>query len=138
MIFWQPTDEINFYYGVVCLLYFPVCYENTVQGFQLQCSATNADFPLLLQISYNYKMQLLLLFTFSTGNELKVSGYLNLAADFTHNFTDGLAIGASYLAGKNIGIITTVTVLLHEVPHEIGDFAILIQSGCSRKKVYCN
>jgi zinc transporter 7 len=79
-----------------------------------------------------------LLFTFSTGNEIKVSGYLNLSADFTHNFTDGLAIGASYLAGTNIGIITTVTVLLHEVPHEIGDFAILIQSGCSRRKVYCN
>lgn len=68
------------------------------------------------------------------GDEIKVSGYLNLAADFTHNFTDGLAIGASYLAGRNIGIITTVTVLLHEVPHEIGDFAILIQSGCNRRK----
>ncbi|XP_022198072.2 protein catecholamines up [Nilaparvata lugens] len=65
---------------------------------------------------------------------MKVAGYLNLAADFAHNFTDGLAIGASYLAGKNIGIVTTVTILLHEVPHEIGDFAILIQSGCSRKK----
>lgn len=66
--------------------------------------------------------------------DIKVSGYLNLAADFTHNFTDGLAIGASYLAGKNIGIITTITILLHEVPHEIGDFAILIQSGCNRRK----
>uniref|UniRef100_A0A1B6GY22 Uncharacterized protein n=1 Tax=Cuerna arida TaxID=1464854 RepID=A0A1B6GY22_9HEMI len=66
--------------------------------------------------------------------DIKVAGYLNLAADFTHNFTDGLAIGASYLAGRNIGIVTTVTILLHEVPHEIGDFAILIQSGCSRKK----
>lgn len=64
-----------------------------------------------------------------------MSGYLNLAADFTHNLTDGLAIGASYLAGKNIGVITTITILLHEVPHEIGDFAILIQSGCSRRKV---
>jgi zinc transporter ZupT len=39
------------------------------------------------------------------------------------------------LAGRNIGIVTTVTVLLHEVPHEIGDYAILIQSGCDRKKV---
>lgn len=68
------------------------------------------------------------------GGDIKVAGYLNLAADFTHNFTDGLAIGASYLAGKNIGIVTTVTILLHEVPHEIGDFAILIQSGCSKKK----
>jgi len=66
---------------------------------------------------------------------IKVAGYLNLAADFTHNFTDGLAIGASYLAGEKIGIITTITILLHEVPHEVGDFAILVQSGCSKKKV---
>lgn len=35
--------------------------------------------------------------------EIKVAGYLNLAADFSHNFTDGLAIGSSYLAGNTIG-----------------------------------
>ncbi|CAB3381320.1 Hypothetical predicted protein [Cloeon dipterum] len=68
------------------------------------------------------------------ADDIKVAGYLNLAADFTHNFTDGLAIGASFLAGRSIGAVTTATILLHEVPHEIGDFAILIQSGCSRKK----
>ena len=67
--------------------------------------------------------------------DIKVAGYLNLAADFAHNFTDGLAIGASYAAGRSVGIITMVTILLHEVPHEVGDFAILMQSGCSRKKV---
>ena len=61
--------------------------------------------------------------------EIKVAGYLNLAADFTHNFTDGLAVGASYIAGNTVGVITTLTILLHEVPHEIGDFAILVQSG---------
>lgn len=72
------------------------------------------------------------------SGSILVSGYLNLAADFTHNFTDGLAIGASYLVGKNVGFITTVTILLHEVPHEIGDFAILIQSGCSKRKVSCS
>ncbi|XP_075992400.1 zinc transporter catecholamines up [Anticarsia gemmatalis] len=66
--------------------------------------------------------------------EIKIAGYLNLAADFTHNFTDGLAIGASYIAGNNIGLITTITIFLHEIPHEIGDFAILVQSGCSRRK----
>ena len=66
---------------------------------------------------------------------IKVSGYLNLAADFTHNFTDGLAIGASYLVSRNVGLVTTLTILLHEVPHEIGDFAILVQSGCSKRKV---
>lgn len=68
------------------------------------------------------------------GSEMKVSGYLNLAADFTHNFTDGLAIGASFLVSTNVGIVTTITILLHEVPHEIGDFAILVQSGCTKKK----
>lgn len=67
--------------------------------------------------------------------DIKIAGYLNLAADFLHNFTDGLAIGASYLAGESIGYVTTITILLHEVPHEIGDFAILVQSGCSKKKV---
>uniref|UniRef100_A0A8D8UF94 Zinc transporter SLC39A7 n=1 Tax=Cacopsylla melanoneura TaxID=428564 RepID=A0A8D8UF94_9HEMI len=65
-------------------------------------------------------------------DDIAVAGYLNLAADFTHNFTDGLAIGASYLAGKHIGFITTLTILFHEIPHEIGDFAILIKSGCSK------
>jgi zinc transporter 7 len=68
------------------------------------------------------------------AQEIKVSGYLNLVADFMHNFTDGLAIGASYLAGIEIGMVTTFTILLHEVPHEIGDFAILVESGHSKKK----
>ena len=72
--------------------------------------------------------------TTAKPKEIKVSAYLNLAADFTHNFTDGLAISASYLAGRHIGLITTLTILLHEVPHEIGDFAILIQSGYSKRR----
>uniref|UniRef100_A0A3B5Q3T2 Zinc transporter SLC39A7 n=1 Tax=Xiphophorus maculatus TaxID=8083 RepID=A0A3B5Q3T2_XIPMA len=71
------------------------------------------------------------------GTEIKVSGYLNLAADFTHNFTDGLAIGASFLVSPAVGAVTTLTILLHEVPHEIGDFAILVQSGCTKKKAMC-
>lgn len=68
------------------------------------------------------------------SQDIKVAGYLNLAADFTHNLTDGLAIGASFLAGRPVGIITTLTIFLHEIPHEIGDFAILLQSGCTKKK----
>ncbi|KAM6958652.1 zinc transporter Slc39a7 [Aplochiton taeniatus] len=71
------------------------------------------------------------------STDIKVSGYLNLAADFTHNFTDGLAIGASFLVGPAVGTVTTLTILLHEVPHEIGDFAILVQSGCTKKKAMC-
>lgn len=68
------------------------------------------------------------------SEEIKVAGFLNLAADMFHNFTDGLAVGASYLAGDSIGLITTVTILFHEIPHEIGDYAILIQSGVPRGK----
>ncbi|CAH8682347.1 unnamed protein product [Schistosoma rodhaini] len=66
--------------------------------------------------------------------DFKVAGYLNLAADFAHNFTDGLAIGGSFLVSRNVGFLTTFTVLLHELPHEIGDYAILIQSGFSSRK----
>lgn len=66
--------------------------------------------------------------------DIAVAGYLNLAADFAHNFTDGLAIGASFLLGHNIGVLTTVTIFLHEIPHEIGDFAILVKSGCTKKR----
>ena len=42
--------------------------------------------------------------------------------------------GASFLGGQKFGIITTIVILFHEVPHEIGDFAILVQSGCSKQK----
>ena len=66
---------------------------------------------------------------------MQVSGYLNLAADVAHNVTDGLAIGASFVAGPAVGALTALTVLLHEVPHEVGDLAILVQSGCSKKQV---
>ncbi|CAI5701616.1 hypothetical protein KXD40_002833 [Peronospora effusa] len=63
---------------------------------------------------------------------IAAAGYLNLAADFSHNFTDGLAIGATFLRGN--GWTTTLAMLLHELPHEIGDFAILIQSGFTRRE----
>lgn len=62
-----------------------------------------------------------------------ISGILNLIADFLHNFTDGLAIGATFAAGQGMGMVTAITILLHEIPHEIGDYAILIQAGYRRK-----
>lgn len=65
--------------------------------------------------------------------EIKVSAYLNMAADMAHNFTDGLAIGSSFLVSEKMGWMTTMLILIHEVPHEIGDFAILVQSGFTKK-----
>ncbi|XP_064406900.1 zinc transporter ZIP13-like [Halichondria panicea] len=63
-----------------------------------------------------------------------ISGYLNLVANCTDNFTHGLAIAASYVASPMVGLLTTVAILCHEIPHEIGDFAILINSGFSLKE----
>lgn len=64
---------------------------------------------------------------------MKLGGYLNLIADFTHNITDGLALSSSFYASPTIGATTTVAVFFHEIPHEVGDFALLIQSGFSKK-----
>ena len=63
---------------------------------------------------------------------IKLSAYLNLIADFTHNITDGLALSSSFYASPSLGATTTVAVFFHEIPHEVGDFALLIQSGFSK------
>ena len=64
----------------------------------------------------------------------KPLAYLNLIGDSVHNFFDGVAISASFLAGTDVGIATTVAVVLHEIPQEIGDFGLLIYSGFSHRK----
>ncbi|CAG8441463.1 13514_t:CDS:1 [Ambispora gerdemannii] len=67
------------------------------------------------------------------STSIKLSAYLNLIADATHNFTDGLAMAASFYTSPSIGATTTVAVFFHEIPHEIGDYAILIQSGFTKR-----
>ncbi|XP_055457004.1 zinc transporter ZIP13 isoform X2 [Psammomys obesus] len=62
----------------------------------------------------------------------QVSGYLNLLANTVDNFTHGLAVAASFLVSKKIGLLTTMAILLHEIPHEVGDFAILLRAGFDR------
>ncbi|ESO90345.1 hypothetical protein LOTGIDRAFT_123666, partial [Lottia gigantea] len=64
----------------------------------------------------------------------QVTGYLNLLANVIDNFTHGLAVGGSYLVSLKVGMVTTIAILLHEIPHEIGDFAILLKSGFNRWK----
>ncbi|KAK4103489.1 Zip-domain-containing protein [Parathielavia hyrcaniae] len=65
---------------------------------------------------------------------VKLGGVLNMIADFTHNITDGLAMSASFYASPTIGATTTVAVFFHEIPHEVGDFALLVQSGFSKRQ----
>ena len=60
--------------------------------------------------------------------------YLVLTADFIHNFVDGVLIAVSFLINIPLGIASTIAVALHEIPQEIGDFAILIHAGLKPKK----
>lgn len=63
---------------------------------------------------------------------IDVAGYLSLIANGFDNFTHGLAIGASFLVGPKVGLLTTFVIFIHEIPHEICDYAILVNSGFSR------
>ena len=60
--------------------------------------------------------------------------YLNLIGDAMHNFLDGIIIAAGFLAGTPTGIATTIAIAIHEIPQEIGDYAVLIKGGLSRMK----
>ncbi|MBI5417487.1 ZIP family metal transporter [Candidatus Poribacteria bacterium] len=60
--------------------------------------------------------------------------FMNLVGDGLHNFIDGMAIAASYLVSINLGITTTIAVIFHEIPQEMGDFGVLVYGGFSKLK----
>ncbi|KKP93156.1 MAG: hypothetical protein US25_C0052G0006 [Candidatus Moranbacteria bacterium GW2011_GWE1_36_7] len=60
--------------------------------------------------------------------------YVIILGDGLHNFIDGIIIGASYLVSIPVGIATTLAVIFHEIPQEIGDFGTLLYAGFSKKK----
>lgn len=62
------------------------------------------------------------------------SGLLSLFADGFHNFTDGLALAVAFERGWRSGITTTMAIFLHEIPHQIGDYAVLVKAGYTHKK----
>lgn len=64
----------------------------------------------------------------------KSAGTLILVGDSVHNFVDGVLIAAAFLTDIHLGVVTALAVTAHEIPQEVGDFAILLQSGFSRKK----
>jgi len=62
------------------------------------------------------------------------SGTMLLIGDGVHNLTDGVIIAASFLSSIPVGIITSLSVIVHEIPQEVGDFAILLHSGYTRRR----
>ncbi len=68
------------------------------------------------------------------GEGIHPVGKMVLVSDGIHNFLDGVIIAGSYLVALPVGIATTLAVILHEIPQEIGDFGVLINSGYSKKR----
>lgn len=66
--------------------------------------------------------------------KIHVFTYLNLIGDGIHNFADGMVIGASFIVSISFGMITTLVIILHEIPQEIGDFGVLLYGGFSKAK----
>lgn len=69
-----------------------------------------------------------------TKEHIHPFAYMNLVGDGFHNFIDGSIIAGSYLVDFKIGIATTLAVILHEIPQEIGDFGVLLHGGFSKGK----
>jgi len=69
-----------------------------------------------------------------TKDHIHNFAWMNLWGDFFHNFIDGLTIAASYLLNIPVGIATTLAVVFHEIPQEIGDFGVLLHGGFKVKK----
>ena len=66
--------------------------------------------------------------------KLKPAVILNVIADVMHNFCDGLAIGATYASGKSLALATTISIFFHEIPHELGDYSVLLESGYTKNQ----
>lgn len=72
----------------------------------------------------------------SDGPEHHPAGTLIVLGDGIHNFVDGVLIGAAFLVDVQLGIVTSLAVAAHEIPQEVGDFVILLQSGYSPTRAF--
>ncbi|RCS59246.1 ZIP family metal transporter [Parvibium lacunae] len=64
------------------------------------------------------------------------SGVSILVGDSIHNFSDGLLIAASFLADPHLGWAVTLSVVMHEIPQEVGDFMVLLNAGFTRRRAF--
>jgi zinc and cadmium transporter len=96
----------------------------------------NAFIILLVGFSSFFLLERVLMWRHCHEHECDIHAftYLNLLGDGLHNFIDGVIIAAGYLTGFPVGIATTFAVAMHEIPQELGDFAVLVYGGFSKTK----
>ncbi len=70
------------------------------------------------------------------GHDHGRSGMMIMVGDTFHNFVDGIIIAAAFLTNMQLGAVTAVAIIAHEVPQEVGDFAILLHSGYSKVRAF--
>ncbi len=73
----------------------------------------------------------------SAPDSISSVAYMVIFGDGIHNLADGLAIGAAFSESFTSGLSTSIAVLCHELPHEVGDFAMLLKAGMSVKQAVC-
>jgi len=71
-----------------------------------------------------------------TGNRSRSAGTLILIGDGLHNFLDGILIAGAFMTDIHLGVVTSIAVATHEIPQEVGDFAILLHSGYRRARAF--
>ena len=87
----------------------------------------------LLAIALSYGFELACT-VFLKGQGPAPVARISLFAESVHNAIDGAMIAAAYITGPKVGLIATIAILLHELPHELGNFSVLVHGGYNRKK----
>jgi zinc and cadmium transporter len=68
------------------------------------------------------------------GHDHGRSGWMIIFGDAFHNFTDGVIIASAFIADVKLGVVTSLAIIAHEIPQEIGDFVVLLHSGFSKAR----
>lgn len=112
--------KVSFYLLAGILIFFIL--EKIVHFQQYHCHGEECEKELSKEIKT------------SKNTRIHSFAYMSLIGSSLHNLIDGMIIAASYLVNFQVGLATTLAVFLHEIPHELGDFSILVHGGFSRGK----
>ncbi|XP_067323328.1 zinc transporter ZIP4 [Anolis sagrei] len=103
-------------------------YQDEMKRRKMEKGASNADLVVADESDFRHLQKEEL------SRELRMLPYMITIGDAIHNFADGLAVGAAFSSSWKTGLATSLAVLCHELPHELGDFAALLHAGLSVKR----